>query len=948
MSQKSYQGLTPQEIENSRQQFGVNLLTPAKRLPWWKQLLGKFDDPIIKILLVATILSFIIGAVEGDFIESIGILIAIFLATTIAFFNEYKAGKEFDILNQVNDSTPVTVIREGQIQQIPKQDLVVGDIIRVETGEEVPADCEIIDLVSLQVNESSLTGEAAPVTKSLDPNFHKDTATYPANLLLRSTFITDGYAFAKVSAVGDHSEIGKTARAAMEDNQNVTPLTRQLDKLSHAIGIVGMTVAISLFTILFAFALFQKKFTLTNQHWIFLALLILSMAIAGWSYLFSFFANHSISPKVRRFSLGLGFILFIGGTFILGHYGIIASTPKGWLPLSFIQTVLSLFMISVTIIVVAVPEGLPMSVTLSLAYSMRRMTATNNLVRKLSACETIGATTVICSDKTGTLTMNEMRVHKAIFPSHLADLIDRSIAINTTANLGKNDLQESIPLGNPTEGALLLWLEQQNKDYRQLRTQAQIIKQWSFTTERKFMATIAQNDQETPVLYLKGAPEIILARTSQYMTEQGPAEIATHLNEIQKELKSYQAIGMRTIALATGDYTQEDLEKDPDLWAKDLTWLGFVAINDPVRPAVPKAILQCQQSGIAVKVVTGDTQETATEIARQIHLWQENDTSAQHITGKDFAKLSDEEAKIVASQIKVMSRARPMDKKRLIDLLKTDTRNVVAVTGDGVNDGPALKAADVGLAMGKTGTAVAREAGDIILLDDSFTSIVNAIKWGRSLYENIQRFILFQLTINITALCIAVLGPFFGVNLPLTVTQMLWINLIMDTLAALALATEPPHENVMARQPRNVNRFIITPTMAKNIAFTATIFVVTLIALLKCYVSSQGSDLHDHHLTVFFSIFVFLQFWNLFNMRSLGSNDSAFTDISKNHWFILIAGIILVGQIALVQFGGSVFRTTPLGLQEWLMIILGTSVILWLGEIIRAVKRILDKKHNSC
>lgn len=934
MTGQTYQGLSGEQVKLQREKYGSNILTPAERTPWWILFMDKFKDPIIRILLVAAFLSLCIGIKEGEYIESIGIIAAIFLATTIAFFNEYKAGKEFDILNQVNDSTPVTVLRDGELTQIPKCDLVVDDIIRLETGEEIPADCLVLEATSLQVNESSLTGESVPVTKTTDPTFHCDTATYPANQLLRGTYVTDGYTFAKVTAVGDHTEIGVTARAAMSESQQVTPLTKQLDKLSHVIGIVGMTVSFTVFFLLLTLAFIRKEFTLTTSHWYVIALLVTTLLVALLPKFKALCCHAETSLKAKRLCWLAALFTFAIGSLILVQTQLIPASPLQWLPTDFINTILKLFMISVTIIVVAVPEGLPMSVTLSLAYSMRRMTATNNLVRKLSACETIGATTVICSDKTGTLTMNEMRVHELFFPEELRTLIYQSIALNTTANLTHDDQGELQPLGNPTEGALLLWLAQQKQNYQDLRSTHPIIKQWPFTTERKFMATaVTCNNQK--VLLIKGAPEIILARCSKLNNGNGEQAIQPHLETLRQELALYQAKGMRTIAFAIAPLQSAHLDAKPETWNNEFTWIGFAAINDPVRPAVPGAIHQCQNSGIHVKVVTGDTQTTAIEIARQIHLWNDTDTEEQHITGKEFAELPDEQARLVAEKIKVMSRARPMDKKRLIELLQRNETHVVAVTGDGVNDGPALKTADVGLAMGKTGTAVAREAGDIILLDDSFNSIVNAIKWGRSLYENIQRFILFQLTINVTALCIAVVGPLFNIDLPLTVSQMLWINLIMDTLAALALATEPPHDEVMNRNPRNINHFIITPSMMKNIFVTATIFVITLLVLLGKFIDENVYDL-----TIFFSIFVLLQFWNLFNMRSLNSNASALKGITKNRWFIGIAAIILIGQILLVEFGGKVFRTEPLPWHVWLAIFLGTSPILWISEIIKAFKRL--------
>ena len=871
-------GLTDEEVLQSRSKHGDNVLTPPKRPSLWKLYLEKFEDPVVRVLLVAACFSLLISIFENEYAETIGIILAILLATGIGFYFEYDANKKFDLLNSVNEETPVKVLRNGQVQVIPRKDVVVGDVVLLETGDEIPADGDLIEAVSLQVNESNLTGEPV-ISKTTDKaHFHPD-ATYPSNRLMRGTMVVDGCARMCVDCVGDATEIGKVARQSTEQTSEPTPLNIQLDKLANLISKVGFSVAG------LAFAIFFIKDVLLH-------------------YPFSTF-----------------------------------TTFADWLPA--LKATLQYFMMAVTLIVVAVPEGLPMSVTLSLALNMRRMLVTNNLVRKMHACETMGAITVICTDKTGTLTQNQMQVGDAAFYASegndaLKQLIYQGIAVNSTAFLEENN-GEAKPkgVGNPTEVALLLWLHAKGIDYLKLRETATVIDQLTFSTERKYMATLVKAAEAGKhILFVKGAPEIVYAKCSQVWLPEGICPANAHQSMVDNQLLGYQAKAMRTLGFAYK--IVDDTEIDCAQQVNDMTFIGVVAISDPVREDVPPAINRCVDAGIGVKIVTGDTPGTATEIARQIGLWTADDTEKNRITGTEFAAMSDEEALNRVMDLKIMSRARPTDKQRLVQLLQQKGA-VVAVTGDGTNDAPALNHAQVGLSMG-SGTSVAKEASDITLLDDSFKSIATAVMWGRSLYKNIQRFILFQLTINFVALFIVLLGSLVGTELPLTVTQMLWVNLIMDTFAALALASIPPSESVMQAKPRKSSDFIITPTMGWMIFGVGILFACVLMGMLIAFEHAPGG-LTVHRLTIFFTFFVMLQFWNLFNARVFGTNDSAFKNITKTYGMEVVVLAILLGQFLIVQFGGEVFRTEPLSLQEWVWIILSTSLVLWVGELVRWIKR---------
>ena len=883
-------GLTDQEVLQSREKYGANLLTPPKRPSLLKLYLEKFEDPVVRVLLIAAVFSLIISVIENEYAETIGIIAAILLATGIGFYFEYDANKKFDLLNAVTEETLVKVIRNGRIQEIPRKDVVVGDIVVLETGEEIPADGELIEAISLQVNESNLTGEPVINKTIIEADFDEE-ATYASNLVMRGTTVVDGHGSMKVLRVGDATEIGKVARQSTEQTTEPTPLNIQLTKLANLIGKIGFTVA------------------------------------------------------------GLAFLIFfIKDVVLYFDFGALNGWHD-WLPV--LERTLKYFMMAVTLIVVAVPEGLPMSVTLSLALNMRRMLATNNLVRKMHACETMGAITVICTDKTGTLTQNLMQVHEPNFyglkdGGKLADddisrLIAEGISANSTAFLeetGEGEKPKGV--GNPTEVALLLWLNSQKRNYLELREGARVLDQLTFSTERKFMATLVKSPLiGKKVLYIKGAPEIVLGKCKEVILDGRRVDSVEYRSTVEAQLLGYQNMAMRTLGFAFR--LVEDNEPDDCVALvseNNLNFLGVVAISDPIRPDVPAAVAKCQSAGIGIKIVTGDTPGTATEIARQIGLWKPEDTERNRITGVAFAELSDEEALDRVMDLKIMSRARPTDKQRLVQLLQQKGA-VVAGTGDGTNDAPALNHAQVGLSMG-TGTSVAKEASDITLLDDSFNSIGTAVMWGRSLYKNIQRFIVFQLTINFVALLIVLLGSIVGTELPLTVTQMLWVNLIMDTFAALALASIPPSESVMNDKPRRSTDFIISKAMQHNIFGVGTLFLVVLMAMIYYFTNADGG-MTVQRLTIFFTFFVMLQFWNLFNARVFGTTDSAFKGLTKSYGMELIVLAILGGQFLIVQFGGAVFRTEPLDWQTWLIIIGSSSLVLWIGELIRLVKRLTQK-----
>ncbi|MHC1739334.1 MAG: calcium-translocating P-type ATPase, PMCA-type [Ignavibacteriaceae bacterium] len=966
-----FKGLTSAEVERSRQKHGENIITPPKQKSLLKLFLEKLDDPIIKILIVATIISFAVGLFDGHYVESLGIFTAIILATVISFANEVRAKHEFDILNKTRDEDPVTVIRDGKYLSIGKRDIVVGDYVILEVGEEIPADGIIRKSVSLQINESSLTGESVPVskfTKAETERMKPKHSTYESYEIKRGTFVTDGNGICEITAVGDNTDIGKTARAAAEETGRKTPLTIQLEKLSKLIGSVGFSMAVLTFMILIGRALVKGELLLNFEQKFALSIVAISTIILTWKVWLPFVYDLLEVLKIRKshpeflgkngllhwgMSIIISAIFAVAAMLVAVQSGIITSNYGEWLSAAIIEKVLSFFMISVTMIVVAIPEGLAMAVTLSLAYSVRKMTKLNNLVRKMHAVETISAATVICSDKTGTLTRNEMRVKEYSFPSVPDNFLEsddkndpkyfliEAITANSTANLSDEKEKKERVLGNPTEGALLLWLEQHYVDYHKHRNAFNVEYQWTFNTERKYMATLGKSAiKSSRILHIKGAPEIILAKCSKVKCSEGKIiDISERRDKIKEMLKKNQERALRTIAMAYYEDPQFSDEMDLEKLGESFTWLGMFSIEDPVRLEVPQAILDCRNAGVEVKIVTGDTYITAREVGKQINLF-ENDLVGETdiVLGNDFREMDDETAYLKAGELKVLSRAKPLDKLRLVKFLQK-SGHVVAVTGDGINDAPALNYADVGLAMGKTGTSVAKEASDIILLDDSFKSIVNAILFGRSLYLNIQRFLLFQLTINVLALSIVFFGPFIGVELMLTVIQMIWVNLIMDTFAALALATQPPDKEVMTHKPRKSTDFIIPANMGKLIFVYAAIFFVVLIGAMLYFNHTEG-EVSDRELTLFFNGFVFLQLWNLFNVRVYGTKHSIFNNLTtwkgtsenksagivNNYAFLLICGIIFLMQILITQFGGKFFRTVPLNPGEW-GIVLGGSLI---------------------
>ena len=937
MNQKHhYTGLTDAQVLESRQKYGVNVLTPPEKESLWDTFketcthwiaismlalivistitagvlcggmgvvvwsmpaiiafatvlilvvgfFGGFEDPLFKILIMAFVLSIGIsiyefvwgGAGFKTFFEPIGIIVALVLATSIAFFLERSNEKTFQSLNEVNDDTLIKVIRNNNVCQVPRKDIVVGDIVLLESGEEIPADCELLESLNLSVNESSLTGELQ-AAKTTNPEMFDKEATYASNLIMKGTVILEGYCTAKVLAVGDKTESGKVFEAAQVDEGGSTPLSEELDGLADLI---------------------------TKASYVFAALIV----------------------------IGRLFIYFYEGDASF-------ATGDDWI--SFITYVLNTIMIAVTLIVVAVPEGLPMSVTLSLAFSMRKLMKENTLPRTMHSCETMGATSVICTDKTGTLTQNQMQVADTKLSDVTDDFLTEMISVNTTANLDLSDKNSAKVIGNPTEGALLLWLKSKNVDYLSIRENAEIIDRLPFSTENKYMATVVKSvSKGRTYVFVKGAPEILLGMSA--------------ISEADKEtygadLLNYQNKAMRTLGLAYTEVREnEKVIENGKLNTNGLTFVGIFAISDPIRKEVPAAIKECLNAGVQVKIVTGDTSGTAKEIGRQIGLWNEKDTDKNILTGSEFAAMSDEELKDRVVDIKILSRARPNDKERLVKLLK-QRGQVVAATGDGTNDAPALNAADVGLSMGD-GTAVAKESSDMTIQDNSFSTIANAVMWGRSLYKNIQRFLLFQLTVNVTACFLVLVGAFMGTESPLTVTQMLWINLIMDTFAAIALASLPPSRKVMEDKPRDRNASILSKPMRIEILGVGFFFFFLLVAMLYIFEHGEYTSMCDlflnlhigerdglstYELTLLFTTFVMTHFFYLFNARAFETGKSAL-HFKGCQGLLAIVAVIFLGQVAMVEIPllQDFFNVCGLTLEDWVIIILGSSLVLWIREI---------------
>ena len=955
MSKLKYTGLTDAQVLESRKKHGANILTPPEKDPLWKQYLEKFEDPLIIILLVAGALSIGISCYEffglghnwTVFFEPIGIFIAILLATGLAFYFELRANKAFNLLNQVNDDEPVKVIRNGYAIEVPKKDIVVGDVVILNTGDEIPADGVLLEATMLSVDESSLTGEPICGKTIIEADFDSE-ATYPSNHVLRGTKVMEGHAIFEVLKVGDATENGKVFEEAQIDDSVKTPLNEQLDGLSDLITKLsyGFAAAIIVGRLVHYFAWQPLAFTLLIPVIIFFYLVI--KKFEDWS------GKACIAAII-------GFVaVFVGMVVGLHEMLLPAEELTGLL-----AHTLNTLMIAVTLIVVAVPEGLPMAVTLSLAYSMQSMLKTNNLVRKMHACETMGATTVICTDKTGTLTQNKMQIYKTNFydlqdDQHLNDseickLIVEGMAVNSTASL---DFSQETPtvIGNPTEGALLLWLHKNGINYTQLKNDAITLNEVPFSTERKYMASVVKSVTGKKILYVKGAPEIVLNMCNSISGDRTK-------DNVNEQLLAYQQQAMRTLGFAYQIVeNNEEVIVDNKVVAKNLTFMGVVAISDPVREDVPMAVEDCVKAGIRVKIVTGDTIGTAIEIARQIGLWTDQDTEANIITGPEFAKLTDEELMSRVLDIKIIARARPMDKKRLVEALQAKGE-VVAVTGDGTNDAPALNAAHVGLSMG-AGTSVAKEASDITIIDNSFSSIGRAVMWGRSLYQNIQRFLLFQLTVNVSACFIVLVGAFIGTESPLTVTQMLWINLIMDTFAAMALASLPPSPKVMQDKPRDRKAFILNKSMYANILGVGTAFFVMLLVLTLIFQHADINSVFDllklqlgeanpitpYEQTLLFSIFVWTHFWYMFNSRTYGTDKSMF-NVPYGTSFWIIIGVILLGQILIVEVGYNFFNVEPMfhnathpnAWLDWVLIVALSSVVLWIREIWNIICNLFKK-----
>lgn len=953
---KNLRGLTPEQVEESRKKHGNNIVTPSKRVSMWKLFFEKFNDPIIKILIVAAVVSLGISFVEGGFEEPIGIFIAIFLATGISFYFERDANKKFEALTQVNDDLPVRTIRNDKLIEVPKRDIVVGDVVLIETGDEIPADGTLVEAVSLQVDESTLTGELM-IDKTTNPEDFDKEATYPSNAVMRGTTVLDGRGTFIVEKVGDATQYGQVAKNATKETEEETPLNKQLSSLAGLIS--GIAVVLGLATF---FIMVYKELSALPQESLlpaqkvtlsavitFAITAMMKVLLPAISNTLSVFKVNTtkiieLSNKSWGLFLAIGIIVsaityLIGGA-IIGFFS--PFVAEAWVTPNVVKYIIDAFMVAVTLIVVVVPEGLPMSITLSLALNMRRMLKTNNLVRKIHASETMGAVTVICTDKTGTLTQNKMHVEflklfstksEAIDDSINSKIFAESIAANTTAQLGLDTEGKESVLGNPTEGALLNFLKKNSIDYAPIREKAKLVKQLTFTTQRKYMATLVVSDVTGKrMLYVKGAPEILMANSKTVLTTEGEVTMNKIKPQIDEKLVSFQSKAMRTLAFGIREVADNDDRALEDIISEEgVKFIAFVAISDPVRADVPAAVKRCLEAGVGIKIVTGDTFATAKEIGRQIGIWTENDTEENIIGGVDFEALSDEEAFKRVQKLKIMCRARPTDKQRLVSLLQK-AGEVVAVTGDGTNDAPALNQAHVGLSMG-TGTAVAKEASDITLLDDSFASIAMAVMWGRSLYRNIQRFLLFQLTINIVALIVVFTGVFFTTEPPLTVMQMLWVNIIMDTFAAMAFASIRPENNVMQVPPRKNSDFIINKRMFRQMLITSGIFVATLITMLTCPI--EGFEINTRAFSsLFFTVFVMLQFVNMFVVRGYSYKrvkGEKFKDLYPAT-FLLVALLIYVGQIIIVQFGGEAFRVEPLNFNSW-AIISGSAIILILADL---------------
>jgi HAD ATPase, P-type, family IC len=946
---KLHVGLTDAQVLESRKKNGANILTPPEKDPWWKEFLEKFSDPLIIILLVAGVLSIGISFYEffgleqnwKVFFEPIGIFVAIGLATTLAFIFEQRANKAFKILNQVNDDELVEVIRNSATTTIPRKDVVVGDIVIINTGDEIPADGELLDAVTLSVDESTLTGEPL-CAKTIDSEHFDKEATYPSNHVMRGTKVMEGHGLMRVLKVGDATEMGKVFEEAQIDDSVKTPLNEQLDGLADWItnvsyGFAGLIIVGQLIHFL----------GWSNwQAWT----LIVPVALFFWLVIKKFEDWSKAKCILTIIGFFVLFFAMVIGAFAMIHTGADSAT---WSQL--LAHTLKTLMVAVTLIVVAVPEGLPMAVTLSLAYSMSRMLKTNNLVRKMHACETMGATTIICTDKTGTLTQNQMQVYKTNFFGEPSDeILYEGIAVNSTAQL---DLTGDKPqvLGNPTEGALLLWLKKHNADYKALRMNATRIEELPFTTERKYMATVVKSATGKNILYIKGAPEIIFAMCKN--------TCGVSKQEIDTQLLAYQNQAMRTLGFAYQELGDKDATiENGKVVADKLTFLGIVAISDPVRLDVPDAVNEVIAAGVKVKIVTGDTPGTAKEIGRQIGLWNDTtDTDRNIITGIEFSELSDAQLRERVGELKIIARARPMDKKRLVEALQANNE-VVAVTGDGTNDAPALKTAHVGLSMGD-GTSVAKEASDITIIDNSFSSIGRAVMWGRSLYKNIQRFLLFQLTVNVAACFLVLFGSFMGTESPLTVTQMLWVNLIMDTFGAMALASLPPSPSVMNEKPRRREASILTRSMMTELLgvglffFTLTLGFywlfnhaeVTSITQMFSAVVGGENPLTAYEATLLFSIFVWTHFWYMFDARVFETGESVFK-VKMSNGFWTIVGIIVIGQLFITEIAYEFFNVEPmLHTHDWhfnftraidlLIIISVSSLVLWVREIYRLFTR---------
>lgn len=861
-------GLKDEQVEEHRKKYGANEFTKGKKISVFRRIWNSVKEPMILMLIAAAIITLAVNIVractggEADYWECAGIFAAISLSVAITVIMEGRSAKAFEALNKLNEDMQVKVIRHGETQMIHKNELVVGDIICVSTGDKIAADCRLISSSSLMIDESALTGESVPVHKDAEFVLHKSDIPVAerVNMLYSGCFVTSGNGVAIVTGVGDNTEFGKIAKELACEHDGSTPLQEKMAKLGKRITILGVSAAAVVFLI----------------------------------QLIIFLVNHTAT----------------------------------------LDTVSEAFITSIVLIVAAVPEGLPTIVAVSLAIDVIKMSKQNALVKKMIACETVGSINVICSDKTGTLTQNKMTVTdvyaggKLIKPENLDNQsIIENFCINSTAdvNFAENDAEF---IGNPTECALLVAAHKAHFDYKNLRSKTETVHVYPFSSETKNMTTIIRCDNEM-VAYTKGSPEKILSFCHIEKDEK--------IN-VEKAITSFQQRACRVIAFAHKRFSGNiDFDSQRAEIESGLIFDGFVAITDPLRNEVYEAVEHCKTAGIELKMLTGDNIVTATAIADELQILDDNHIAveAKYIDG-----LSDEELRKELPRIRVIARSTPVIKMRVVNALKA-CGNVVAVTGDGINDAPAIKNADVGIAMGISGTEVSKEASDIVLLDDSFATIEKSVRWGRGIYENFQRFIQFQLTVNLSSVIVVIISILAGFETPFTALQLLWINIIMDGPPALTLGLEPIRENLMLRKPTKRDASIVSGGMLSRIIVNGV--YISAVFMAQHWTNFLGGT-QEQLPTILFTLFVVFQLFNAFNSRELG-NTSIFKNILSNKLMLGVVAFTFALQIIITQFGGLFFGTVPLSFTMWLKIIGLAATVILLSEMIKLIK-FLSKRRK--